>query len=552
MAWILASAILVLAAAGPAGAAPAPAAERLAERVIVVANQNDPDSLAIARHYAEVRGVPAANLLPFDLPPAETISWADFVLQLWQPLQDELVRRRWIDAIPLASVDAVGRRRYAVAGHRIAALVICRGVPLRIADDPALRQANTTQRPEFQTNAGAVDSELSLLAADGGYPIDGFVRNPLFGKLRPSEFDRAKVVKVSRLDGPTLADALALVDQAQVAERTGLVGRAYIDLAGQLPVGNRWLGEVGRQVAALGFDLQENRGPATMAAGARGDAAVLYFGWYASDVVGPFALPGYRFPPGAIAMHIHSYSGRTLRSASEGWAGPLVARGATATVGNVSEPYLEFTHRPDLLFRALARGDNLVDAAYFALPMLSWQCVLIGDPLYRPFRVPLADELTHLDSLAPDLAGYAVLRQAYLLEAEGKKAAALALLQKELARQPNFAVALALAERWQAAGRPADAARVLESDKGSGEFGPNQWGLAHAAAEFLRSLGRAEGAVAIYRRLFTAETIPSALRESWLGDARQAALQANNPDQAEAWRQAQDEMVSARLRATAR
>ena len=549
MARLLASVILVLAAAagGPGGRA-APA-ERLAERVIVVANQNEADSLALAQHYAEARGVPAANILTFNLPSAETISWAEFVGQLWQPLQDELVERRWIDAIPLASVDAVGRRRYAVAGHRIAALVICRGVPLRIADDPTLRQPNPSRRPEFQTNGGAVDSELSLLAADGGYRIDGFVPNPLFNKLNPGEFDRARVVKVSRLDGPTAADALALVDQALVAERTGLVGRAYIDLAGQLPAGNRWLGDVGRQVAALGFDYEVDRGPATIAAGGRGDAAALYFGWYTSDLVGPFALPGYRFPPGAIAMHIHSYSGRTLRSASEGWAGPLVDHGATATVGNVAEPYLEFTHRPDLLFRALTQGDDLVDAAYFALPVLSWQCVLIGDPLYRPFRVPLAEELSHLDSLAPDLAGYAVLRQAHLLEAEGKKATALALLQKELARQPNFAVALVLAERWQAAGRPADAARVLEADKGSGEFGPNQWGLAHAAAEFLRGLGRAEGAVAIYRRLFTAETIPGDLRERWLGDARQAALQANNPDQAEAWQQAQDEIVAARLRA---
>ena len=101
---------------------------------------------------------------------------------------------------------------------------------------------------------------------------------------------------------------------------------------------------------------------------ARFDSPVFYFGWYAENLNGPFAREGFAFPPGAVAMHIYSYSAQSLRSAATGWCGPFVARGVTATVGNVFEPLLGFTHRPDLLVRALSLGKNF------------------GDPLYRPFK----------------------------------------------------------------------------------------------------------------------------------------------------------------------
>jgi hypothetical protein len=215
-------------------------------------------------------------------------------------------------------------------------------------------------------------------------------------------------VRVARLDGPTAGDAMMLVDRAVAAERTGLLGRAYVDLSDRDPVGNAWLEAAARQLGELGFDPAVDRAPATMAAGARFDAPVIYFGWYSGNIDGPFLLPGFQFPTGAIALHIHSYSALTLRSATSGWTGPFVARGVTATVGNVNEPYLAFTHQPQLLLRALARGQTLAEAAYFALQALSWQAILIGDPLYRRFAVPLSAKLEKTAVLPRGLAGYAV------------------------------------------------------------------------------------------------------------------------------------------------
>jgi len=100
----------------------------------------------------------------------------------------------------------------------------------------------------------------------------------------------------------------------------------------------------------------------------------------------PFTQPKFRFEPGAIAVHVHSYSAATLRSESKGWVGLLIARGAVATTGAVYEPSLQLMHRPQLMFEELTKGARLGDAVYAALPVLSWQNVLIGDPLYRPFK----------------------------------------------------------------------------------------------------------------------------------------------------------------------
>ncbi len=534
--WPAALIALLLLAVGCRALPSISSAAELASRIIILANRDDPGSLRIARHYAAARGVPAENLIALPLPATEAMEWRGFIDLLWQPLLDELVRRGWIDAVPMAAMDAIGRRKFAPNGHRIAALVVCRGVPLKIshnaeyyADSPPF-----TRRVEFRTNAGAIDAELSLLALPN-YSINAFVPNPLFHNERPSSFELAQVVKVSRLDGPAVEDALALVDRALAAEQTGLLGRAYVDLSDRDPVGNEWLEGVMRQLTDLGFQPAVDYAPATWAAGARFDAPVLYFGWYAADLNGPFALPGFRFPPGAIALHIHSYSAATLRDPGEGWTGPLVARGVTATVGNVHEPYLQFTHRPNLLLRALARGETWVDAAYYSLQALSWQGVVIGDPLYRPFALSRAEQWRNRARLPSRLAGYAVLQQMFAMETAGRSQEALELARAGMSHQPNLALGLALAERLAEAGDGETAASALGFARYLNRLPADEWALAREAAQLLRRCGHDDWAVAVWRSLLGHERMPSDLRRAWLLDATEAARAAGDRTQAEAW-----------------
>src|SRR5262249_35501124 len=62
------------------------------------------------------------------------------------------------------------------------------------------------------------------------------------------------------------------------------------------------------------------------------------------------------------------------------------AEGVTGAVGYAYEPYLESTARPDVLFPAYRAGLCAVESFYRALPYLSWQSVVVGDPLVAPFR----------------------------------------------------------------------------------------------------------------------------------------------------------------------
>jgi len=111
----------------------------------------------------------------------------------------------------------------------------------------------------------------------------------------------------------------------------------------------------------------------------------LYYGWYAGGISGPFQDPGFAFARGAVAVHIHSYSANTLRSADAGWVAPLLARGAAASLGNVYEPYLQLTAHLNTFNDRLLHGFTLAESAYMSTRVLSWMNIVVGDPLYRPF-----------------------------------------------------------------------------------------------------------------------------------------------------------------------
>ena len=58
-----------------------------------------------------------------------------------------------------------------------------------------------------------------------------------------------------------------------------------------------------------------------------------------------------------------------------------------ATLGPVAEPYLLSFPLPDRFFPLLLSGQLPLLEVYFrTLPQVSWMQILIGDPLYTPFK----------------------------------------------------------------------------------------------------------------------------------------------------------------------
>ena len=382
-------------------------AEVLPSKGYVVANSDDPDSLAIADFYASARGIPKGNIVGLPMPKAGKISKAEYFEKIENPLVAELAKRGALKAVKLGGREPSGREIYSYVSHDIGFLVLCRGVPWGVNPSPNSPAPNP---PKSFSDAASVDSELSGRFVSSK-KLAGFLKNPLFNNyswgMTPSI---AGVIPVARLDGAARADAEGLVKSAIEAEKRGIAGRVYIDKSKREKTGDRWLDAAAKILSAAGFDVSENSEPGLFGCADRMDAPAFYFGWYTFRPCGYFAEKGFSFPRGASALHIYSFSASDMRNAAN-WTPAFVSKGAAAVFGNVYEPYLGGTHHPHVYALALARGMSSGEAATAAMPFLSWQGVFVGDPLFKPFKTGLDAQMRAIDSGSADaLSQYSVIR----------------------------------------------------------------------------------------------------------------------------------------------
>lgn len=420
------------------------------EEVAVVYNLNQaPDSRLVAEHYAQRRGVPARHLIGLPLPRTEAITRAAFREQLQRPLVQAL-QDRGLARFPGPRADAA---KPGLPESKVRYLVLAYGVPVKISPDPKLDETIPENlAPALRRNEAAVDTELACLPLlERGAPLTGPLTNPYYGATNVAALHPTNgLFLVTRLDGPSYNVALSLVDRALAAETNGFFGRAYFDTRG-LPTnssyfkGDQWIQEAYQAVRRQGFESVLDTAPATFPVWEPLPQIAIYAGWYDGKVSGPFTRAPVEFVPGAVAYHLHSFSASTLRSATACWAGPLLARGAAATMGCVAEPYLDLTPNVGAFFTWLiSLRHNFAEAAYASQPVLSWQTTIIGDPLYRPMaRDPreLHEEL--LRGRSP-LLPWSVLRVVNLNLAVGEPAARMI---EFLARQPLTGLSAVLSEK---------------------------------------------------------------------------------------------------------
>jgi hypothetical protein len=292
----------------------------------------------------------------------------------------------------------------------------------------------------------SVDAELALIPSKNHSPI-AYTRNPIFNLQKTNSLAQENILLVSRLDGPTHQACLNLIKSAQAGEKAAY-GRAYIDSGGPHKQGNDWMKNIVSQLETRGYSLSQETSSKLFNSGDRFDAPLIYFGWHRWHAEGPFSRIDFNVPPGALHFHLHSFSAQTLRSDRQNWAGPIVASGAAGTIGNVSEPYLHLTHHLHKLCEGILNGKSLGEAAYYSLPALSWQAILIGDPLYRPKLNPwLPIENFRIQGFHPfHLQQYSVIQQFRGLYASGKKQEATMLAHNYLYKNYGLPLAMELAQ----------------------------------------------------------------------------------------------------------
>lgn len=465
-------------------------------QIVVVANGRLPVSVEVARHYQAARGIPAENLCVLDLPTGETITRRQYETLLRDPLLDFLRRAGLVDQQP---GESPGRARTVSA--KVRCVVCAYGVPVRIVDWVTSLRAKLTKQPALVgfSRGAAVDSELALLLAPPDR-LEGPAPCPVYGQAHwPAEPAAASFLLVAaRLDGPRAQDARRLVDDALAGERYGLLGRAYFDAGGLVgPVGeraNRWLEGARARFAREGYECEMDRGPNLWGPEFPMSDAAVYMGWYAPRVAGPLARPDFRFRTGAVAYHIHSASAAKVRNAADCWVGPLVAHGAAATAGAVAEPFLDFTPHLNVLADRLCRGFSWGESVYLALPAVSWQITVIGDPLYRPFRYSLEEQIEHLVQDGRPEVEWAYARQANLLWAGRRIPEALDFLREKVKATGSRVLREKLADLLVAAGRGEEALPLYEEVAGTASRAEDAVRAGAKWVAVLRQLGWSEEA----------------------------------------------------------
>jgi len=466
-----------------------------AAATIVLYNANQPESLALAKYYAARRSIPAAQLIGLPCSADEEISRDAYLVTIEAPVRAAFTKFDWWRI----SRDADARRF--VASSRMRFVAIMRGVPMKIASSAK------TPPPDFareiqpgspmeilvKVNEASVDSELAaLFALDKDLPA--FVGNPYYRRFTPilQVPPAASPLLVCRLDGPNDTIVRRMIDDSLATERKGLWGWAYLDArgitSGPYAPGDQWITAAGELLRRQGGPVISDYAPETLPEGFPVTEAAIYYGWYAGDVAGPFAERDTLFVPGAVAVHLHSFSARTLRDPNVAWAAPLLRDGADATMGNVYEPYLELTVHFDVVQDRLMNGLTLAEAAYAGVRGLSWMGVVIGDPLYRPYAAwqSISDD-THKPNI------WEKYRSAVLAAGGDPIAAAPAL--RELAAQTGNTMPLeALGQAQAAAGDVATAIKTLKEAAKAESKTAIRFRLALEQIEILRRVGRVDDA----------------------------------------------------------
>jgi uncharacterized protein (TIGR03790 family) len=356
----------------------------LVSSTIVVYNKAALDSAELARFYAKQRGIAPDHLVGLTCSTDEEISREEYDSNIAEPLRETFKSRGWW------VLRETPEKRSAIMTTSIRFVAVIKGMPLKIKPTGPYPGDKPADGPIDNRNEASLDSEIAAL----GYfspQISGARPNSYFKSFRSiDQWDDAALLLVCRLDAPTAATVRRMISDAIAAEKKGLWGRAYVDsahaAAAGYELGDQWLAEIPQQLHKVGIPVvYHSPVPGIFPESYPMTDCALYYGWYYPNMAGPFTQPEFHFVPGAIAMHIHSFSATTLRDPNANWVGPLVSRGAAASVGNVYEPYLQLTTHPNILNDRLLHGFTFAESAYSATQALSWMPVMVGDPLYRPY-----------------------------------------------------------------------------------------------------------------------------------------------------------------------
>jgi uncharacterized protein (TIGR03790 family) len=357
------------------------------ENVLLVVNQDSKVSKAVGAYYRSRRKISALQVCSIRTWDEEEIDRAIFDKEIRRPILGCLERGKLQD--------------------RVLYIVLTKGVPLKI---------KAAEQPD---DHASVDSELTLLYQDllgKRRVLPGSAPNPYFAGNRGGNLVRFShrdfpIYLVTRLDGYDLGDVRAVIDRSLAPSREG---RFVLDLSyNDNATGNNWLRETAEKLQEAGIPSSRILLDTSQVFVTGVHDVLGYASWGSNDHADPSRFLNNTWVNGALLAEFVSTDARSFEKPPKKWTigkwsdppvtffagspqsliADYIHEGVTGAAGYVYEPYLQACVRPQYLFPAYVGGLNLAESFYSAIPSLSWQTIVVGDPLTAPFPgTPLPPE----------------------------------------------------------------------------------------------------------------------------------------------------------------
>ena len=383
----------------------------LKDRVLLVQNLNSETSLAIADDYSTRRNVTkilsiscADSSLSSSL---EYISFQDYVTNIENPLKNYLTTHPEIDFI-----------------------VLTKGIPFNIYNTPNKPYGGDccldSRIASINYETSPTSSIVSISDIDYG---NTFVGQAYANKFWNSttRFSNAQFggYLVTRLDGYTQADAIALTTRSLLAESNlanGIVtsGNILLDACADFGFPNEpqpysiyptnyVLGNIINITTEGPFglynsDMQESFiDLSTANIPVQFDTANTFIGnisnlkgyvsWGSNDTnYNANSYNSLSFTAGALGETAVSTGGRTFLPTTGGQSliANLVSQGITGVKGYTTEPLLVAVASPKIIFNRYRNGWTMAESFYAASRLVGWMDIVIGDPICRAYASNLS------------------------------------------------------------------------------------------------------------------------------------------------------------------
>lgn len=334
--------------------------------VLVIANRQSSNSMAIARHFMTVHDVPVQNLVAIDVPVTESCSMAheSFTRQIWRPALRAAAERRL--AHVLAWVYSTDLPTAIATPH-----------PMSITGLTFLRN-RTTPRAMRSGTFGSI-----LYAGPDG---------PRERPHLPQSFDSLAAWLGNEMPLPAMMLGYTGPRGSTVQSVRDCLTRGAA-AAGTMPTGTiYYVMQPGIRTAARAWQL-----PKALEALAEAGLHAVEQPDYPAGATGVLGIcsgsadpdPAVigAFLPGAMAEHLTSHAGNfTIPGQTKltRW----IDAGATASCGTVTEPYAIWTKFPHFrFFEHYAAGCTIIESFYGSV-RCPLELLLIGDPLAQPWAAP--------------------------------------------------------------------------------------------------------------------------------------------------------------------